>query len=629
MEACVNASFVRNYVDARFDGVHGVNAAIDAAWTLMAGILVFVMQAGFGLVEAGSIKSINSQTILLKNLMDVSVVTLGWWAFGFSISANGGNAFSGDGRFVFSSSQDNWVALFFNWAFCAAAATIVSGAVAGRIKFIPYMLISVAVGCVVFPLASHWAWATNGWLYELGFIDFAGGAIIHMTGGFSALACTCIIGPRIGRFEWDPDNGGVIDHKPRGHSVMLTFVGSMLLWFGWFGFNGGSSFGVSNGRWVVVATTLFNSSLATSSSICATLFLQSLVEKKLSLWGLLNSALAGLVAITPGCATQTSWGALLTGGLAAVCVRAVSNLSVRYQIDDPVDAFAVHGACGFLGITVLALFSNEQLVNRAYGDDFIGSYNYGTQLGVQILGGVAIAGFSTLLVAAILFIFNFVPMLGGARVPKATEMWGNDYAYFSGYAYPDFQQQMKDAKARSDLRRSNQLRRTNDRIKPKQNSRSASTKHAHIEMKPPVAEPKQRRNVSFKNHHANLTSEMEEPPRKMTVSEFPQPTPLALVKSFNGSAQEHKDEKETATVRSPRRSRNIYKKESVDIPTELSGPTTSALFSTAPRQVQAFAEVEARLLETEGECKRLREMVALLQGKLNQILETDIKENGN
>ncbi|GAB5362075.1 hypothetical protein AAMO2058_000767400 [Amorphochlora amoebiformis] len=405
--------------------------------------MVFIMQVGFGLVETGSISSINTQSIILKNLLDVSFVNIGWWCIGYSLFSDTGNSFSGDSSKAFSNFEDGWLRGQFNLSFAAAAATILSGAVAGRIKFLPYCIASCTIGTICFPIVAHWAWASNGWLYKSGFIDFAGGGVIHLMGGVAAFVGTVTVGPRSSRFVWDGDDGGVVDHKPRGHSITLVYVGTMLLWVAWFSFNAGSTLGVSNGNWRVAVVAAFNSSIAPAAAIMTILPIQNILEGKMSVSGILNSALAGLVVVTPGCATLEPWGALVCGILGAAVYQGSSYCMVRMLLDDPVDAFSVHGVCGLLGVILAGVLSDEALIDRAYGSGYRCS-NRGKQLGIQTLGSLVIILWTVGIIGTIFLIFRQIP--GGLRVSKQDELVGTDFAYFSAYAYPDFKEKVREAK---------------------------------------------------------------------------------------------------------------------------------------------------------------------------------------
>eukprot|EP00466_Bigelowiella_natans_P012454 jgi/Bigna1/52153/estExt_Genewise1Plus.C_60043 len=449
MATAINQTQLDNAIQAAItqhlqDAGHTRPEAVDAVWTLLSGVLVFVMQLGFGLLEAGSIESINSQSILFKNLLDISIVSIGWWSFGYSLSTSTGDAFAGDGSEAFSEPGSDWTLLFFSWAFAATSATIVSGAVAGRILLRTYVTISIVMGWLLFPIYFHWAYATNGWLFEIGFIDFAGSGVVHLGGGMAALVGSIIVGPRLSRFVYDYEALKWVDKKPRGHSVMMSFVGTLLLWFGWYGFNAGSTLGVSDGRFVVASTCLFNTSLATSASILTMSMIGALMPGKFSLFDVMNAALAGLVTVTAGCATVSGWGAIICGILAAPVYKLGSTGIASMRIDDPVDAISVHGLCGALGLLLAGLLSQETLVIRAYGEDYISDFNVGRQLGVQIAGFLAIAGLTA--VAMLLLLLPQKYILGTVRINEQDELVGNDYGYFGAHAYPDWDEMVRNAK---------------------------------------------------------------------------------------------------------------------------------------------------------------------------------------
>mmetsp|Transcript_20673 Transcript_20673/g.30933 ORF Transcript_20673/g.30933 Transcript_20673/m.30933 type:complete len:618 (-) Transcript_20673:163-2016(-) len=442
-EATVKTLIAQAISDHEANTPHGEPEALDAIWALVAAILVFTMQLGFGLLEAGSIESINSQSILFKNLLDVAIVSFGWWGWGYSVHSSTGNGFSGGTDFIFTNPSEDWLLLFFHWTFAATAATIVSGAVTGRMRFRVYIFVSAAMGWVVFPLFSHWAWASNGWLYERGFIDFAGSGVVHLGGGVAALISSFLVGPRSSRFEYMHDRGVWVDHKPRGHSIMMAFLGTFLLCFGWFGFNAGSTLGVSNGQWVVAATCLFNTGLAACTSILSMTCLCHFLPGKFSLFDVLNAALAGLVAVTAGCATMTAWGVFITGLVSGPLCKLSSYVIARLRIDDPVDAVSVHGVCGILGLIVPAIFSKQEYIDRAYGVGHI-DFRGGHQFGVQLQGMLAMIGFAVLIISSILTFWRFMP--GGIRIDAKDELVGNDYGYFGGYAYPDWEERVRTAR---------------------------------------------------------------------------------------------------------------------------------------------------------------------------------------
>ncbi|GAB5369560.1 hypothetical protein AAMO2058_001415500 [Amorphochlora amoebiformis] len=480
----VNATFIATIArQESLEAVAGVNMALDATWTMMSGVLVFMMQLGFGLLEAGSIQSINSQSILFKNLIDIAITTLGWWMFGYALYSSTGNAFAGNDREQAASDpSEEWVFVFFNWTFAAASATIVSGAVAGRMRLYSYITVSTSIGWVVFPIVSHWAWASNGWLFERGFIDFAGSGVVHLLGGTAALIACLLVGPRNARFAFLEEEQKWVDRKPRGHSVMMAFIGTVLLWFGWFGFNAGSTLGVSEGRFIVAVTCLFNSSLASSSAIISMTVTGLLLPGKFSLPDVLNAALAGLVAITAGCATTTPWGAIITGLLAAPIYKASAELMAKLRIDDPVDAISVHGTCGLLGVLIPAFFSDQTLIDRAYGEGHI-DFRVGHQLGVQVIGLLSIASFAAAFVAIILAPWKFL-IPGGIRIDEGDELIGNDFGYFGGYAYPDWEEMVRIAKARDKRRREIQARKEKEKWrKMKKSPRPSSERKQRIELR--------------------------------------------------------------------------------------------------------------------------------------------------
>eukprot|EP00467_Chlorarachnion_reptans_P012062 CAMPEP_0114495118 /NCGR_PEP_ID=MMETSP0109-20121206/5030_1 /TAXON_ID=29199 /ORGANISM="Chlorarachnion reptans, Strain CCCM449" /LENGTH=693 /DNA_ID=CAMNT_0001672231 /DNA_START=360 /DNA_END=2441 /DNA_ORIENTATION=- len=408
---------------------------------------------------------------------------MGWWAWGYAISSSSGSyrrEFAGDTTDVFSPAGPAWVGLFFNWTFAAASSTIVSGAVAGRMKLLAYVILSSIIGWIIFPLFSHWAWASNGWLYKRGFIDFAGSGVVHVGGGVAALIASVFLGARSGRFEFMEKEKRWVDRKPRGHSIMMAYMGTLLLWFGWFGFNAGSSLGMSDGRYIVSVTALFNSSLAASASVLTMTVINALLPVSFNFGDVMNAALAGLVAITAGCATQSAWGAVITGMVSAPLYKASSTLIAMQRIDDPVDAVSVHCTCGIWGVIAVAFFSNQELVDRAYGVEYIPDVGFqtGNQLGIQLYGIIAMIGFVGAVVVIALLVMKYT-FPGGIRVHSRDELVGNDYAYFGGYAYPDWEEMVREARAH-DRRKAEIKRRQEKRIYDKIRKNNGRVKRRHM-----------------------------------------------------------------------------------------------------------------------------------------------------
>lgn len=399
-----------------------VQTHADYVWTLVAAVLVFFMQAGFALVETGFTRAKNAINIMMKNLMDFSIGSLAFWAVGFGlmfgISKTGWIGTSGFFLSDFKPGSDPWVLAFwmFQVVFCATAATIVSGAMAERTKFSGYLLYSVFISALVYPVFGSWAWGSlfhgNGWLENLGFIDFAGSTVVHSVGGWAALAGTIVLGPRIGKYL---DNGGI---RPiLGHNIPIAALGVFILWVGWFGFNPGSTTAANKD----IAMIFVNTNLAAATAAVFAMFTSWIKFGKPDAGMSLNGALAGLVAITAGCANVSPLSSIIIGAIAGIIVVFSVIFFDRIRIDDPVGAISVHG------------------VNGAWGTLAAGIFNIGGTslkiIGVQLLGIVA-CFIWTFLVAYILF--KIIDKTIGLRVSPEEEAKGLDHSEHGGNAYPDF-----------------------------------------------------------------------------------------------------------------------------------------------------------------------------------------------
>jgi len=400
-----------------------VQAHADYVWTLVAAALVFFMQAGFALVEAGFTRAKNAVNIMMKNLMDFSVGSLAFWAIGFGlmfgVSNSGWLGTSGFFLSDFSPDGDPWVLAFwmFQVVFAATAATIVSGAMAERTKFVGYLIYSIFISALIYPVFGSWAWGSlfhgNGWLEGLGFIDFAGSTVVHSVGGWAALAGTIVLGPRLGKYTKD---GGI---KPiLGHNIPLAALGVFILWIGWFGFNPGSTTAASKD----IAMIFVNTNLAASAGAVLAMFTSWLKFGKPDVGMSLNGALAGLVAITAGCANVSPTSSIIIGAIAGIIVVFAVIMFDRIKVDDPVGAISVHG------------------VNGAWGTLAAGIFNMGGTsakiIGVQLVG-IAACFIWTFTAAYILF--KIIDTTIGLRVSAEEEAKGLDLSEHAGNAYPDFE----------------------------------------------------------------------------------------------------------------------------------------------------------------------------------------------
>ncbi len=391
-------------------------------WTLVAAVLVFFMQAGFALVETGFTRAKNAINIMMKNLMDFSVGSIVFWAVGFGLMFGTTTTgwFGTDGFFLsdWVPGGDPWVLAFwmFQVVFAATAATIVSGAMAELTKFVGYLIYSVAISAVIYPIFGGWAWGSlfhgGGWLGKLGFIDFAGSTVVHSVGGWAALAGAIVLGPRLGKYGKD----GTI--KPiLGHSMTLAALGVFILWMGWFGFNPGSTTVADKSIALIFVTT----NLSAAAGAITALFTSWAKFGKPEIGMTLNGALAGLVGITAGCANVSPNSAIVIGAVAGVLVVFSVLFIERIKIDDPVGAISVHG------------------VNGAWGTLAAGLFNAGgtslSMVGVQLLGIVACFVWTFPLAYGL---FKLVDKTIGLRVSPEEEMEGLDMVEHGGVAYPDF-----------------------------------------------------------------------------------------------------------------------------------------------------------------------------------------------
>jgi len=400
-----------------------VQTHADYVWTLVAAALVFFMQAGFAMVETGFTRAKNAVNIMMKNLMDFSAGTLAYWAVGFGLmfGATQTGWFGTSGFFLsdFTPGGDPWVLAFwmFQVVFAATAATIVSGAMAERTKFSAYLIYSVVVSALIYPVFGSWAWGGlfngGGWLEKLGFIDFAGSTVVHSVGGWCALAGAMVLGPRIGKYGKDGSIRPIL-----GHSMPLAALGVFILWLGWFGFNPGSTTAANKD----IAMIFVNTNLAAAAGAVAALITSWIRFEKPEIGMALNGALAGLVAITAPCANVLPGSAVAIGAVAGVLVVLSVLFFDRLRIDDPVGAVSVHGVNGAWGTLAAALFHMEGFSLKI--------------LGVQALG-VASAFLWSFGLAWILF--TVIHKTIGLRVSAEEEIGGLDAAEHGGNAYPDFE----------------------------------------------------------------------------------------------------------------------------------------------------------------------------------------------
>lgn len=390
-------------------------SGIDTVWVLLAAILIFMMQMGFASVEAGFTRSKNTANILMKNLLDFCFGSLLFWLFGFRIMF-GADAFAGliADPFALGSAVPSNIPqtafLIFQTMFCATTATIVSGAMAERTQFRAYLVYCIFISAFIYPISGHWTWG-GGWLSALGFHDFAGSAVVHSAGGWLALVGAAMVGPRIGKYK----NGK--PHAILGHNLTIATLGIFILWIGWFGFNPGSTVGISTPELQQIASTVFmNTNISAATGALTALIVAWVRYGKPSLSLSLNGVLAGLVGITAGCDAVSTAGAALTGIICgAAMVFAVSFFDSVAKVDDPVGAISVHGVCGSLGTILTGIFALD------------GGLLYGGglhMLGVQLLGAAVYAAWAIL---CGLILFYVLRRTIGLRVDRRVEEDGLDY----------------------------------------------------------------------------------------------------------------------------------------------------------------------------------------------------------
>jgi Amt family ammonium transporter len=412
-------------------------SGLDTIWVLVAAFLVFFMQAGFGMVEAGFIRAKNACNILTKNFLDYCTASIMFFVIGYAFMFGEGNALIGWTGFALNGAANSaggalaaanlpiWTFWLFQAAFCGAAATIVAGAMAERMKFHAYLLYTVVISGVVYPIIGHWVWG-GGWLAARGFVDFAGSTVVHTTGGSVAFVGAMLLGPRLGKY-----NGGGKAKAIAGHSIPLAALGVFILWFGWFGFNPGSSLHVGDGT--LIGRVAVNTNMAAACGAVSAMVTVWIRYGKPDLSMTMNGALAGLVAITAPCAFVDPWAAMVIGAVGGVIVVLGVSFMDTIRVDDPVGAVPVHGMNGIWGTLAVGIFGRSSLGLAHDGLLFGGG---AAQLGIQALGSAACAAFA---VAAMGLVFLAIRATLGLRVSRAEELRGLDIGEHGMESYAGFQ----------------------------------------------------------------------------------------------------------------------------------------------------------------------------------------------
>jgi Amt family ammonium transporter len=426
-----------------------IAVGMDTVWVLFAAFLVFFMNLGFAMVESGLARAKNTVNILAKNFIVFAIASLSFYAIGWGLMFGNGNPFMGlEGLFFVNGADTSpaigeaykgaysaiswtgvplWAKFFFQLVFAGTAATIVSGAVAERIKFSSFIFFSFILVGIMYPLTGHWIWG-GGWLASLGMFDFAGSTVVHSVGGWSALAGVLLLGPRLGKYRADGSVNPIY-----GHNMSLVTLGGLVLWFGWFGFNPGSTMAVGDGS--AIAHVAVTTNTAAAAAILSSTFMSWVIQKKPDLSMIINGALAGLVAITAPCAFVSVGSSAIIGLVAGVLVVLAVMMFDRLKIDDPVGALSVHLVNGIFGTLAVGLFAQDKITGTATGSGLF--FGGGLKLlASQAIGVVAVGAFTFVLALVVWYVIRLVM---GMRVSREEEIAGLDLGEHGMKAYPDFQ----------------------------------------------------------------------------------------------------------------------------------------------------------------------------------------------
>ncbi|GAK49269.1 ammonium transporter [Candidatus Moduliflexus flocculans] len=431
------------------DPIANLKVGLDTVWVLFTAFLVFFMNLGFGMVESGLCRVKNTVNILAKNFIVFAIASISFWVIGWGLMFGNGNDFFGLQGLLFASGADNspamgdayqgaysaiswtgvplWAKFFFQLVFAGTAATIVSGVVAERIKFLSFIVFSFILVGIMYPITGHWVWG-GGWLAKLGMWDFAGSGVVHSVGGWAGLAGALLLGPRIDKYRKDGSARPIF-----GHNMSTVTLGALVLWFGWFGFNPGSTMGVGDGS--AIAHIAVTTNTAAAAAILSSTITAWLVLGKPDLSMIVNGSLAGLVAITAPCAFVSVGSSFIIGVIAGVLVVFAVLFFDKLHIDDPVGALAVHLVNGTFGLLAVGLFAQDGITGTATGNGlfFGGGFKL---LGAQIAGVLGIGVF-TFVVSIIAW--SIIKAIMGMRVSREEEIRGLDLGEHGMEAYAGFQ----------------------------------------------------------------------------------------------------------------------------------------------------------------------------------------------
>lgn len=446
----VTESTVKDVAQKAVDSLKSsMQVGIDTVWVLFTAFLVFFMNLGFAMVESGLCRAKNTVNILAKNFIVFAISSAAFWIIGWGLMFGNGSPFAGLEGIFFVGGADNspamgdaykgvysainwtgvplWAKFFFQLVFAGTAATIVSGAVAERIKFHSFVFFSFLLVGIMYPITGHWIWG-GGYLQSLGMFDFAGSTVVHSVGGWAALAGVLLLGPRLGKYRADGSINPIF-----GHNMSIVTLGGLVLWFGWFGFNPGSTMGVGDGG--AIAHIAVTTNTAAAMAILSSTATSWIMQKKPDLSMIINGALAGLVAITAPCAFVSVGSSAVIGLIAGVIVVLAVITFDKLKIDDPVGALSVHLVNGIWGTLAVGLFAVDKITGTATGNGIL--FGGGLKLLGAQAAGVAAVGAFTFIVA--LVFWYLIKLVAGLRVSREEEISGLDLGEHGSKAYPDFQ----------------------------------------------------------------------------------------------------------------------------------------------------------------------------------------------